>query len=63
MFARVAAAHDVALAAHHDFDPYYGRRLEGDLAAAGLFGIGSDGRVSVWRAGRRHLAVVAAAAA
>jgi SAM-dependent methyltransferase len=51
VFARVAAAHEAVLAARHDFDPYYGRRLEGDLAAAGLVELDSDGRVALWRGG------------
>jgi SAM-dependent methyltransferase len=50
-FARVAAAHDALLAARHDFDPYYGRRVVGDLAAAGLAELGSQGRAATWRGG------------
>jgi SAM-dependent methyltransferase len=48
VFARVAAAHDVVLAERHDFDPYYGRCLEADLAAAGLAEVGSEGRAATW---------------
>jgi SAM-dependent methyltransferase len=51
LFTRVAAAHNAALAAAHGFDPYYGRRLAGDLADAGLADIGCEGRASMWRGG------------
>jgi SAM-dependent methyltransferase len=50
-FARVAAAHDAVLATRHDFDPYYGRRVEADLAAAGLGSVSSEGRAAMWRGG------------
>jgi SAM-dependent methyltransferase len=49
LFARVARAHDTALAVHHDFDPYYGRRLVGELAA--FTHVQCDGRVAMWRGG------------
>jgi protein-L-isoaspartate O-methyltransferase len=48
---RVAAAHDAVLAARHGFDPYYGRRVAGDLADAGLADVGCEGRAAMWRGG------------
>jgi SAM-dependent methyltransferase len=50
VFARVAAAHDAILAERHGFDPYYGRRVAGDLAGE-LAGIGCEGRATMWRGG------------
>jgi SAM-dependent methyltransferase len=50
-FTRVAAAHNVALADHHGFDPYYGRRVQGDLADAGLVEVAGEGRAEMWRGG------------
>ena len=52
LFTRVAAAHDAALAAHHGFDPHYGRRVAGDLAEAGLTDLTTEGRASMWRGGQ-----------
>jgi len=49
-FARVSAAHDVILAEHHGFDPYYGRRVAGDLAAE-LTGVACEARATMWRGG------------
>jgi SAM-dependent methyltransferase len=48
-FERVVAAHNAVLSRSHDFDPFYGRRLAGELADAGLDGVGAEGRVAVWR--------------
>ena len=48
---RVAAAHNAVLAGQHDFDAHYGRRVAGDLAAAGLAEVACEGRVSMWRGG------------
>jgi SAM-dependent methyltransferase len=48
VFARVAAAHDAILAERHAFDPYYGRRVAGDLAG-GLTDVGCEGRATMWR--------------
>jgi SAM-dependent methyltransferase len=48
---RVAAAHDAVLAARHAFDPYFGRRLPGELADAGLAGVRCEGRAAMWRGG------------
>ena len=50
-FTRVAAAHNAALAGQHGFDPYYGRRVAGDLAGAGLADVTCEGRASMWRGG------------
>jgi ubiquinone/menaquinone biosynthesis C-methylase UbiE len=49
-FARVAAAHNAVLAELHGFDPYYGRRLAGDVAEA-LSGVESEARATMWRGG------------
>ncbi len=35
----------------HRFDPFYGRRVTGDLADAGLAEVGCEGRTSMWRGG------------
>ena len=50
-FSRVVEAHNAVLAAQHHFDPYYGRRVAGDLAGAGLADVRSEGRASMWRGG------------
>jgi SAM-dependent methyltransferase len=44
-------AHDVVLAQRSGFDPHYGRRLLGDLEAAGLTRTGTEGRATMWRSG------------
>lgn len=49
VFERVVAAHHEILAARHAFEPFYGRRLAGDLADAGLVDGGCEGRVAMWR--------------
>jgi SAM-dependent methyltransferase len=51
VFERVAIAHTDVLAAHHDFDPFYGRRLAGDLTDAALADVGCEGRTAMWRGG------------
>ncbi len=51
-FARVLDAHHDVLSARHDFDPFRGRRLAGDLAAAGLADIGSEGELGIWQGGQ-----------
>lgn len=47
----VAEAHLAILSAEHGFDPFYGRRIQGDLAAAGLADVQAEGRASVWQGG------------
>jgi SAM-dependent methyltransferase len=51
VFSAVAEAHLAALSAQHGFDPFYGRRVAGDLAAAGLVDVQAEGRVSLWHGG------------
>ena len=36
VFAQIVDAHNAVLSGSHAFDPHYGRRVAGDLAAAGL---------------------------
>jgi SAM-dependent methyltransferase len=51
LFERAAHAHNTVLAQRHSFDPYYGRRIAGDLEDAGLTDTGSEGRAAMWRGG------------
>ena len=51
LIARAVHAHNTVLAARHGFDPFYGRRLVGELEDAGLAEIGCEGRASMWRGG------------
>jgi SAM-dependent methyltransferase len=51
VFARVVAAHNAVLEAHHTFDPHYGRRVAGDMADAGLADVACEGRAAMWRGG------------
>lgn len=51
LFGRAVAAHHAALARISGFDTAYGRRLAGELAAAGLEACGCEGRVGMWRGG------------
>jgi SAM-dependent methyltransferase len=51
LVARAVQAHNTVLAQRHGFDPFYGRRLAGDLEDAGLAEIGCEGRASIWRGG------------
>ena len=51
MFVRIAAAHNEALADRSGFDAFYGRRVVGDLAEAGLTEVRGEGRASMWRGG------------
>jgi SAM-dependent methyltransferase len=51
LFERVVNAHNTVLAEQHSFDPFYGRRVAGDLEDAGLTDTGSDGRAAMWRGG------------
>jgi SAM-dependent methyltransferase len=48
---RIVAAHNAILAQRNAFDPFYGRRVAGDLADGGLAECGCEGRVSLWRGG------------
>jgi SAM-dependent methyltransferase len=50
-FERAAAAHYAFLIDQHAFDPWYGRRVAGDLVDAGLADVDFAGRSSMWRAG------------
>jgi len=50
-FERVLDAHNTVLAEQHAFDPYYGRRVVGDLGEVGLTDLGSQGRAGIWRGG------------
>jgi SAM-dependent methyltransferase len=50
-FVRIVAAHHAVIADRHGFEPGYGRRVAGDLAAAGLMDAGCLGRASMWRGG------------
>jgi SAM-dependent methyltransferase len=52
LFARVIDAHHAVLAAHHAFDPFYGRGLDRALSGVGLTQVQSEGRLSVWRGGQ-----------
>jgi SAM-dependent methyltransferase len=52
LFSRVIDAHNAVLAESHSFDPFYGRRLAGELANAGLVDTGCEGRVSTWQGGQ-----------
>ncbi|HKE82016.1 MAG TPA: methyltransferase domain-containing protein [Solirubrobacteraceae bacterium] len=47
----IVAAHNAILAQRNAFDPFYGRRVAGDLADSGLAECGCEGRVSMWRGG------------
>ena len=51
LFERAANAHNTVLAQRHSFDPFYGRRVAGDLEDAGLTDVGSEGRAATWRGG------------
>ena len=51
LFQRAANAHNTVLAQRHSFDPFYGRRVAGDLEDAGLTDTGAHGRASMWRGG------------
>jgi SAM-dependent methyltransferase len=48
-FERVIAAHNDVLGRSHRFDPFYGRRVAGDLTEAGLAEVAAEGRVAMWR--------------
>ena len=50
-FTRIVEAHHAVIAERHGFDPFYGRRLAGDLDDAGLVDADRRGRASMWRAG------------
>lgn len=50
-FSAVMEAHHAILSARHGFDPFYGRRVAGDLPAAGLADVRAEGRASMWQGG------------
>ena len=49
VFERYLAAHHVLLPERHAFDVFYGRRVAGAVADAGLADVGCEGRASMWR--------------
>jgi ubiquinone/menaquinone biosynthesis C-methylase UbiE len=49
LFARAVQAHNAVLAERHSFEPFYGRRLVGELEDAGFTDVGCEGRASMWR--------------
>lgn len=51
LVSRAVEAHHAVLSARHSFDPFYGRRVAGDLADAGLVEIQTEGRAGMWRGG------------
>jgi SAM-dependent methyltransferase len=51
LFERIVSSHTAVLADRHAFDPFYGRQVAGDVEAAGLADMGSEGRASMWRGG------------
>ena len=51
VFDRAMQEHCAVLAAKHRFDPFYGRRVTGDLADAGLVKVECEGRTAMWRGG------------
>jgi SAM-dependent methyltransferase len=48
---RAVQAHNLVLTEQNRFDPFYGRRLVGDLEEAGLADIGCEGRAYMWQGG------------
>jgi ubiquinone/menaquinone biosynthesis C-methylase UbiE len=46
---RAIDAHNEALVARSGFDPHYGRKLVGDMEAAGFTDIHGEGRATMWR--------------
>jgi SAM-dependent methyltransferase len=51
LLTRAIDAHTEVLVARSGFDPHYGRRLAGDMEAAGFRDIDGEGRATMWRAG------------
>lgn len=51
LFSRVVEAHHAVLSARHRFDPFFGRRVAGELSEAGLVEIHAEGRGAMWRGG------------
>jgi SAM-dependent methyltransferase len=51
LFVRAVEASNAVLADVSGFDCAYGRRLAGELAAAGLVDCGCEGRATMWRGG------------
>jgi SAM-dependent methyltransferase len=51
LFGRVVHAHNTVLAERNAFDPFFGRRLAGLLAAAGLAEVATEGRAAIWHGG------------
>jgi SAM-dependent methyltransferase len=48
---RALAAHHEVLVARSGFDPHYGRKLTGDMEAAGFARVQGEGRATMWRCG------------
>ena len=51
LFGKVLQAHNATLRLQSGFDAYYGRRVYGDLADAGLGELGCEGHAAMWRGG------------
>ncbi len=51
LFGKMVRAHNTVLGLQSGFDPFYGRRLCGDLADAGFAEEGCEGHSSMWRGG------------
>src|SRR5262249_19543837 len=53
----VIGAHNAVLARRHAFDPFFGRRVAGNLKHAGLSDVGAEGRTAIWEGGQNGGAV------
>jgi len=53
----VIGAHNAVLASRHAFDPFFGRRVAGNLKHAGLSDVGAEGRTAIWEGGQNGGAV------
>lgn len=51
-FSRLIDAQNAMFAGPHSCDPHYGRRLAGELGAAGLVKTGCEGRAAIWHGGQ-----------
>jgi SAM-dependent methyltransferase len=50
LLTRAIAVHNDVLVERSGFDPHYGRKLAGDMEAAGCANVGGEGRAMMWRA-------------
>ena len=48
----IVRAHNTVLGLQSGFDPFYGRRVCGDIADAGFADVACEGHASMWRGGR-----------